>query len=48
MKKKSAKLKSEINGVKEKAQISIDFPKEIQMRFVPKGKFGQNFFWKIY
>ena len=42
MKKKSAKLKSEINGVKEKALISIDFPKEIQMRFVPKGKFGQN------
>ncbi len=42
MKKKSAKLKSEINGIKEKAQISIDFPKEIAMRFVPKGKFGQN------
>ena len=42
MKKKSAKLKSEINGVKESAHISIDFPKEIQMRFVPKGKFGQN------
>ncbi len=42
MKKKSAKLQSEINGVKEKAQVSVDFPKQIQMRFVPKGKFGQN------
>ena len=40
--KKSAKLKSEVNGVKEKAEISIEFPKEIPMRFIPKGKFGQN------
>lgn len=42
MKKKSAKLESEINGVKEKAQISIDFPSIVPMRFIPKGKFGQN------